>query len=239
MITLEGLTEQTPKHARKHINKNVVDILNGLEGEHGEEVAENFKQNFISMSSILKSSMYKTTDYINAVKFVSFQLIGNSDIDSYHMTFPDRYKRLLEKYSDYGSEEEIRTKKISPFVTAYKGNDIVVQITTQAMIPPSIMNAPMFQTALNIQMDLAINAKSEMVRMQSADSILKHLKMSEVKKIELDIGIKGQDEIESLRNAMAELAYAQRTAIETKMNSPHEIASIKLVHEIIEVDDED
>ena len=236
MTTIEELKSIVPKHTRGLITQRIVDTLNHLEGEHGEDFAEHYKQNFISLSVVLKSSNYTMKDYTNAVKFVSHKLLENSDIDAYQMTFPDRYSRLLEKHRDFGDETLIRNQKISPYVTAYKKNELVAKLTEQAMIPARILNAPMFQQALNVQLDIAMNGSNDMARTTAANSILTHLKQPETQKIELEVGVKGQDEISALRDEMRRLAGTQQNAIESGSNTSLEIAESRLLHETIEVE---
>ncbi len=227
-MTLSELKASIPKHARTMITQDLVDNLNQLETEEGSEFAEHYKQNFISMSSILRDGTYGMYDYKNAVMFVAHKLLDNSDIDAYMMTFPDRYQRLLDKHVNFGNEDDIRSSKISPFVSAYKKGELVVKLIEQSLVPARILNAPMFQQALNVQMELALTARSEMVRSTAANSLLTHLAQPEITKIELDIGIKGTDEVQSLRDEMRRLAAQQQSAIIDGANTSLQIAESSL-----------
>jgi len=233
-MTIEELKAGIPKHTRSLITQNVVDVFNNLEGEHGEEFAEHYKQNFIGMSTVMKGGSFAVKDYINAVKFTSFRLLQNTDIDSYMLTFPDRYARLMDKHSDYGDEATIRSDKISPYVTGYKQNPIVVRVTEQSLVPSRILNAPMFQQALNIQMSIAMTSRSDQVRSQAAESVMKYTMSPEVQKIELEVGVKGQDEVLALRTEMHRLASQQQATIESGTNTALDIAEQRLLHDVIE-----
>ncbi len=237
MMNIEELKRVIPKHTRKLITQNVVDVFNGLEGDHGEDFAEHYKQNFIGMSSIMKGGTYNTKDYMNAVKFSSFRLLQNTDIDSYMLTFPDRYQRLMTNHADHGDEAAIRSDKISPYVAAYKRNDLVVKVTEQALVPSRILNAPMFQQALNIQMEIAMTSHNDKTRSEAADSVMKYTMSPETQKIELEVGLRGQDEIASLRSEMHRLASQQQITIESGTNSSLQIAESTLLHDIIEVEE--
>ena len=230
-MTVEELKNNVPKHTRNLISQNVVDVFNRLQEEDGEEFAEHYRQNFVSMSNVMKRGSYSTKEYMNAVKFVSYKLLENSDIDSYQMTFPDRYQRLMDKWADFGTEEEIRGSKISPFVTAYKKTELVQKILEQSLVPSHILNAPYFQEALNVQVSLMYSARSEMVRQTAAESVLKYTKLPESQKIELEIGVKGQDEVQALRDEMARLASQQQQSIAQGQNTSLEIAESKLLIE--------
>jgi len=235
-MTIEELKAGVPKHTRNLISQNVVDVFNNLQGEHGEEFAEHYKQNFVSMSTVMKGGSFAVKDYLLAVKYVAFKLLENSDIDSYMMTFPDRYARLLVLHMDYGDETAIRSDKISPYVAAYKKNALVVKVLEQSLVPSRILNAPMFQQALNIQMSIAMSSRSDQVRSQAAESVMKYTMSPEVQKIELEVGVKGQDEILALRTEMHRLASQQQTTIESGTNTSLEIAEQRLLFEIDEHD---
>ncbi len=238
-MTLEELKASVPKHSKSLITQNIVNVFNELESEQGQDFAEHYKQNFISMSAILKSGSYSVTDYLNAVKFVSYKLLENSDIDSYHLTFPQRYQRLIDKWEPTGlTEEEIREQKISSFVAAYKRNELVLKLMEQALVPSRILNAPLFQAALNVQAELMYTARSEMVRSNAANSILQYTAPNEATKIELDVGVKNNDEIQSMRDEMQRLATQQKLAIESGTKTSEEIAESKLLHDIIDVEEE-
>ena len=238
MVTIEELKNQLPPRQKKLVTQSTVDVLNSLEGEEGKEFADHFKQNFITMSTVMNSGVYNLDDYINAVKFVSYKLIEHSDIDAYMFTFPDRYRRLMEKHPDL-SEDQVRSQKISPFVTAYKKNDIVVKVMDISLVPSRILNAPLFQEALNVQANLMYNSGSDVVRQAAADSILKYTENKEAQKIELDIGITGQDEIGALRDEMRSLAAQQRQGIEVGTITSTEVAERKVIVEAIDAEIEE
>jgi hypothetical protein len=97
----------------------------------------------------------------------------------------------------------------------YNKNKLVNKIMEQAMIPVSLLNASLFQEALARQAYLMVNASSELVQTQAANSILVQLKPAETAKIELDIGLKENDAIAELRKATQELTRQNMLAIES------------------------
>ncbi len=231
-MTMEELKSATPKHSRGMITNHVVEVFNELESDHGEDFAEHYKQNFLSMSSVLKTGLYSTKDYLSGIKYVAHKLLQNSDIDAYHLTFPGRYERLMTKWTGEGmTEEEVRSQKISPYVTAYKSNDLVKKLAEQALMPSKILNAPMFQDALNVQYDRMYNAYRDQDRIAAAESVLRYTAPNEVHKIEVDVGIKGSDEVQSLRDEMQRLAHQQQVAIEAGTSTSLQIAESKILFE--------
>ncbi len=238
MVSLNELKRAMPTHSRSLVTQNVVDVINQLEGEEGIDFAEHYKQNFLTLSHVLKTGQYSTSDYMSAIRYVAHKLLENSDIDAYHLTFPDRYNRLMNKWLETGMDETtVRSTKISPYVTAYKSGELVKKLAEQALLPSKILNAPMFQDALNVQYDRMYNSFRDQDRIAAADSVLKYTAPNEITKIELDIGIKGSDEIQAMRDEMQRLALQQQTGIKAGTNTSLEIAeSTLLFEEAIEVE---
>ena len=81
-----------------------------------------------------------------------------------------------------------------------------------------------FNTALNGQADLMLNAKSEKVRSDAANSLLNHLKKPETHKVEMNIGIKEGGAIEELREITSQLAAKQQQMIESGVYTAKDVA---------------
>ena len=239
-MTIEELKSATPKHSRSMITQHTVDVFNELETTHGEDFAEHYKQNFLSMSAVMKTGSYAIKDYINAVKYVAHKLLQNTDIDAYHLTFPDRYQRLMDKWTATGmTEDEVRTQKISAYVVGYKTGELVQKLAEQALMPTKVLNAPHFQAALNVQVDRMYNAFRDQDRIAAAESVLRYTAPNEVTKIQVDVGVSGSDEVQSLRDEMQRLALQQQTSIAAGTNTSLQIAESQIMHEeIIDVESE-
>lgn len=223
MFTVEELQRLVPKKNRQHITQGVVDTLNDLNNDEDGSFAEAYKENFVTFSSVMQGGDYRIKDYMSAVKYVSYKLMEYSNIDAYMHTFPDRYSRLLEKYSDFGTEDQIREQKISAHVSMYNKNKLVNKVREQAIIPSAVLNVGMYQDALNRQAWLMMNANSEMVQTTAANSILNQLKPAETTKVELDIGLKENDVIGELRKVTQELAQENRRSILSGVMSSKEV----------------
>ena len=229
MLTLSTLKKTLPKHTAKNITQSTVDVINGLTEGDGEDFSEAYRENFLTYTKVLSSGTYKITDYMNAVRFVSYKLMKYSNIECYMRTFPDRYDRLLDQYQDLGDETWIRENKIAAFVSMYNQNQLVNLIMDQSTIPSRILNAPMHQDALNVLAQLMVGSRSDMVRMQAASNILVHLKAPETAKIELDINVKENDVIGELRKVTQELAESQRLSISSGVSTSAQIAESKII----------
>ena len=170
-----------------------------------EEAMEIYKENLLSFTSVLQQGKFKLSSYVNAVRYVGFKIMGSSNKDAYIRTFPDKYQKFLK--------DSVNEKDIASYITAYNKSKLVNLIFAQAQIPTYILNAPLFQQAINVQAALMMNAKSEMVRFQAANSLLTHLKAPETTKVELDIGITHNTVIDDYEKAMRQMVAKQKELI--------------------------
>jgi len=237
-LEFEHIKALLPKGARRNLTQGTVDAINNLTSEDGELFGDAYKENFVSYIGVLKTGRFKINDYMSAVKYVSYKLMEHTNIDSYIMTFPDRFARLKHKHNNL-SDEDLRVE-IGNFVAAYNKNELVNKILEQSMIPPHILNVPMFQQALNVSCELMLNASSEMVRITAAKTILDATKAPETSKIEIDLNLKESDAIVDLRRATQELVSQQKLALSSGVSNPKEIAeSIVVIDAEIETIDAD
>lgn len=226
MLTIEVLKKTLPDKYKRGVTDEMVNHINTVLND--PELHEAYRDNFLAYMSVMNEGKYKIDDYLNAVKYCTHKLMGNSNMDSFVKTFPDRYQTMLAK--------GYTAKEMSAHVAMYNKNKLVNTIMEQSAIPSWIINQDLYQKAINVQAELMMSAQSEKVRSDAANSLLIHLKPPEVKKVELDIGLKKNDDIEQLRNLTVELAAQQRRMIEAGVVTAKETAEFKLVGEIIEHD---
>lgn len=205
-VSLDVIMELMPRRTSKESAVRMQTTINQIIGESEPEFRLNFRDNLIGYTNVMKEGKYKLPDYINAVKFASHRLAGHTFKDCYIKTFPERYERLMED----GVED------FSSYVSAYTKNKLVVAILEQAMIPVSLLNADIYQKAINIQASIMMDDNvSAMVRTKAADSLLNHLKPAEESKITLDISasVAAADALSELRELTDTLAKQQRKMI--------------------------
>ena len=159
-LTEDDVKQALPQHLRASVTQSIVDILNNITTD--PIVAENIRDNFVGYSTILKEGRFKTEDYIHAVAYVSYKIMGHNNEDAYARTFPQRYAALLAK----GSSK----KEISSYVAAFHRGKLVNLIMEQSLVPTWVVNQDLIQKALNVQADLMKNATSENVRTEAANS---------------------------------------------------------------------
>jgi len=203
-ITVHTLKDITPKNQRSMITEELVDKLN--KWNEDPKLMESYTDNVLTYISVLKEGKFKITDYMNAVRFVSYKLMGYSDIDAYAIAFPERYERLRE--------EGLSRDEISPYTSAYKKNMLVTKIFEQTVIPINVLNNHMAQDALNELMKIGLHGRSEMARVTALSKVIDKTDAVETQKLQLDVGINNSDELSDLRTMLSEVATEQLGYIE-------------------------
>jgi len=219
LLTVDQFKNALPTHIKSTVNQELIDTVNTSMADH--EAMEIYKENLISFTGVLREGKFKLSSYISAVKYVGFKVMGSSNLDAYIKTFPDKYQQFLL--------EGVSSKDISSYCTAYNKSKLVNLIFEQALIPTHILNAPLFQKALNVQAALMVNEDvSPKVRCDAANSLLTHLKPPETKKIELEIGLKEDSTIKTLRDSTLALVEQQKELLAAGVTAL-DIAHSKLV----------
>ena len=203
MLTVDQFKQVVPENMTKAVSQELVDRINSSISD--PEALEIFKENLLSYTSVLQQGKFKLTSYINAVRYVGFKVMGLTNKDSYIKTFPDKYQDFLKR--------GVADRDIASYITAYNKSKLVNLIYAQTMIPTYILYAPLFQRAINVQADLMLNAKSEMVRFNAANSLITHLKPPEVAKVELDVAVHRDSIIDDYERAMLNMVEQQRALI--------------------------
>lgn len=217
------------KRFRKNVTDLVVDIVNA---EPDSELRRMFRDNTLSYASVLASGRYSLSGYVNAVKFVSYKMMGDKASTAYSKVFPDRYQKLVDSKAT-GSE-------IASFADNYGKTALVIKIIEQTIIPTHIINHGTYQLAINTQADLMINAKSEMVRQKASECLITNLVAPMAAKIEIDVTHKDES-IDQLSAAMRKLSGQQVSSIINGNMTPKQIAhsDIRIKEDIEDAEFED
>lgn len=203
MLDLVTVKRALPANLSAYADQSLVDKLNTIADDPDE--AELIRENFVTYTSVLKEGKYKTLDYINAVKFVSYKLMEMSDQDAYFKTFPDKYAQWVSEGRD--------KRYISGFVTMYKKGKLVNSIMEQTLVPFWVLNQSARQKALNTQVELMTSAQSEMVRMQAANSVLVHTEKPKESGPLINLDMRDSSGVKELKATLEALAQGQLNAI--------------------------
>ena len=232
-VTPDEIKNALGKHARGLNVKRLTEAMNEALTTTNQEDIEYIHENMISMLDVIRDGDYKYESYVNAVKYVSYKLMGKSNIEAYQLTFPERYNRLIERYRNEGLDDDAISKNISGFVAAYNRGKLVNKLLGQTLIPDYIINAPLRQQAILELAKLMTGARSEMVRFNAANSLVTNLRMPETAKVQVDINNKS-DAIDALTETIRSLAAKQREHIEVGSMSPTDVAEMKIIEAKIE-----
>lgn len=220
-MSVEQFKEALPAKVKKAVNAEMVAKVTAMLSD--PDLFENYRDNLLGYTSVMADGKFRIDQYINAVKYVSHKLMGCSNIEAYSKTFPD-------KMTDYHNRN-VSSKDISSYVVAFNKSKLVNLIFEQTLIPAYVYNQDMFQKALNVQADLMVNATSEKVRSDAANSLLTHLKQPETSKVKLDIGLTegAVNTIADLRAATQAFVTEQRKFIESGAGTAKDVAEKRLL----------
>lgn len=205
MLSKEIVQKAVPPNLKNSITQEMVDTINTIVSD--PILAETVRNNFLSYTGVLQDGKFKIEDYLHAVMYVSYKLMGSSNQEAYIKTFPERYQILVEKGTS--------NKDIAAYVSAYNKGKLVNLIYEQTLVPSWVLNQHIYQQAINTQYELMTDDEvSAKVRSDAADSLLNHLKKPEAVKGQISMEMRETSGINELRKALTDMAAAQRHLIE-------------------------
>ena len=223
-LTKELVERAMPPSLKGAITPQLVDLVNNIAAD--PLVAESVRNNVISYASVLKEGKFKVEDYIHAVTYVSYRLMGDSIKDAYFKTFPARMQVLLSK----GADE----KTISAYTSAYNKGKLVNLVMEQTIVPTWVLNQDLYQEALRTQATLMRSAQSEKVRQEAANSLLTHLaKPKEVSGL-IPFETKESSGMTELKDMLGKMAKQQQELIDNGVTAK-DIAAQRLV-DVVDVE---
>lgn len=203
MLTLNQIERVLPANLKGAATDSLVDKINNIAAD--PEIAAVIRDNFMSYTGVLSEGRFKTEDYLNAVSYVSYQLLGKTNLEAYALTFPARHTGLMARGTS--------NKDIASYVSAYNKGKLVNLIREQTLVPTWVLNQDIYQKAINTQAELMVQANSEMVRMQAANSILTHLAKPMAAGPLVNLDVRESSGMNELKQALADLAVQQRALI--------------------------
>lgn len=227
MLTKELVERAVPANLKSSVTQQLVDRINNAVSD--PIVAENIRDNFVHYTGVLREGKFKADDYLNAVMYVSFKLMGDSNGQAYAKTFPQRYQDLLARGTS--------SKDIAAYVSAYNKGKLVNLVFEQSAVPSWVLNQHIYQEAINTQYDLMTTSPSDKVRTEAANSLLTHLKRPEAIKAQIDVNLKDTSGMTELKAAMQKMAEQQQELIQNGVTA-RQIASTPIMDAEFEVVDE-
>ena len=232
---IKALKSIVKKDWQKYIDEEFVDRLNHL-GED-ETISRIYRENFLSWIGVINNTQqggykYKLEDYISGVKFVSLRLLGNTIEDSYRKVFPDKVKLVEQEYE--GENEQQIKERVYWLASAYSKGKLVVGIFQQTLVPSYILNAPLYQEALNtLATMIRGNEIKGMAKVKACEAILEATKQPEVIEQNVNVNVGGgmirNEAMDELREVTEKLATTLKMEMEKGKHKLQEVADIELV----------
>lgn len=220
MLTATEIESALPPHLRTAVTPQFVDKVNNIIVDPLE--AEEFQKNFITYNKVLTEGKYKTDDYLNAVAYVTYKLLGYSNKDAYTKTFPDRVRKMVAM----GYDE----KRQSAAISNYHKGQLVMGILQQSVVPAFVLHQGKVHQAIGVLAEVMEDpAALNKDRVAAADALLKHLTPPEQKEVNINLGVNPNSGMEELKAQIQDLAIAQRQAIQSGVVSVRGVAEMPLI----------
>lgn len=221
-ILVQELKDALPSSLKTFATQDLADKIDQITTD--PLAAKLIQDNFISYTHVLQEGKYKMDDYLSAVSYVSFKLMGLTNKEAYCRTFPNRYSNLIAS----GKTE----KEISCYVAAFHKGKLVNQVMEQCIIPAWVLHNEYYNEAIRKNVELMRTARSEKVQAMAADSLLKHLAKPEAVQGPLvNIDMRQGSGLDELKEAITSLARKQRELIIDGIPTK-EIAEQKLYEQV-------
>lgn len=227
VLGVDEFKKVLPEKMRKSITPEVMKLVNDMLAD--PDMGDAYRDNLLGYTSVINEGKFKIGQYVHAVKYVSYKIMGKSNIDAFTATFPDKMARW--------NQQGVASNNIASYITSYNKNKLVNLILAQTLIPTHILNADKYQLAINVQVDLMQNAQSEKVRCEAANSLLTHLKAPDQSKLQLGESAQTADSISALRKSVAELVELQRAAIDSGVLNARDVAERRMLFEQSDAED--
>lgn len=217
----EQLKRFLPKEKKHLATDEIVALLNNpLDDDIRSEF---FTENFISYVDLLvESPSYGLADYIKAIKFASHRMMGNTWLECYQKTFPDRYDEHLASGK---SLDALRAK-----ADGFSRTNLVKSILARGYIAPYVLNQPLFQKALNTAASIMLDEDaSHIARVQAAKTVLEYTKAPEIQKVQMEVGVKANEDLIRMEKMLHQLAETQDRLIQEGKLTAKEVIESNII----------
>lgn len=203
-LTAAEIKSALPPHLHTAVNQQFVDKLNNIASD--PLVAEEFEKNFVSYGKVLLEGRFKTDDYMNAVSYVTYKMLGHNNQDAFALTFPDRIRNMTAKGYD--------KKQISSYVAAYHKGQLVTAILQQTIVPAWVLHQTKFHDAVGALHEILTDTGAlNKDRVAAADSLMKHLTPPVAKEVNINLGVQESSGMAELRNEILRVAEQQQQLV--------------------------
>jgi len=217
-LTLDQVKQALPVNMKSSATQALTDQINTLVQD--PLVAEHVREHFITYAVVLQEGKWGIDAYMNAIQYTTYKMMGYSNQEAYFRTFPTRHAEFIAKGTT--------SKDISAYVSQYHKGKLVNAIMEKALIPIHVLYLDTYHAAIRVQADLMVNAQSEKVRAEAANSILTHLATPKASGPSVAIQVNNNLEMDAMQRMLRDLGTRQLELIESGV-SAQELAAQRLI----------
>lgn len=204
MLTKEDVALALPPSLKSSATQQLADSINNISAD--PMVCETVREHFVTFSNVLTEGKWSAAQYVDAIHYVTYKMMGMTNLDAFIKTFPNRYQALVAAGTS--------SKDISSHVTSYNKGKLPNLIMEKALIPVHVLYNDVYHKAIMHQAHLMLNAQSEKVQSDAANSILTHLAKPKEAAPTVAIQINNNAEMDAMKQQMSDLADMQLNIIE-------------------------
>jgi len=223
-LNAEEIWELLPRSIRNRVPRRFVEKYANTEID--ENFSDIFVENFFSYMHLIGTNVRTNfKHYINAIKFVTYTNTGANKLEAYAAVFPEKYKLCMEEMPQPEGEH-----KFKRMVYSYATSKTVSELTQQTTVPAWLVNAPVFQLAVNESVRIMLDDETPVdIKQKAADSLMARLQQPEVLKVEHSLNQDtGSSPVDEYEKASRKLAETMRLAISEHGLDSNNIVNLSL-----------
>lgn len=189
------------------ISEGVDELIESIDNGDGE-----FEGMVITHLDVFNNGSSTFVEYIKACEFITHYYNEHSKLDSWKLTFPDRFREMDDRGAD---EKDVRSR-----ASAYFRGQLVQSLIRQSAVSLGIFYAGYSHKAVQKLFNLMENSGSDRIQMESADKLLGHLKeVGSKNQLDLNVNVTHKhDFIGDIETAMEQMITKQKAMITAGMD---------------------
>lgn len=235
-ITVEKLKEIFPKR-KSTITNELVEYINEASNNpffNGEE----FINTLLTYRDVMEKQSTPLKTYITAIKFCAYLESEEYNITEAFKKSHSHVEFVRERWDSPTNSKEY--KELTSAASRFRQRPLVKQILTQSQIGLHLMFQGEVYKAVGVLSEIMVHGRSEMARVAAAKELIANCKQPETTKIELDIGVRNNDPMESLNAQLAQFALKSLEGLKEGQIDLKSLGSMKVEdeEEVIDADTE-
>ena len=218
MLTRQQVEQALPVNLKSAATQSLTDQINNLVSD--PIIADSIREHFISYAVVLQEGKWGMEAYMNAIQYATYKMMGYSNQEAYQRTFPNRYQNFIQNGTS--------SKDISAYVSQYHKGKLVNAILEKALIPVHVLYQDVYHQAIRTQADLMLNANSEKVRSDAANSIMVALAKPKDNTPTVAIQINNNAEMDAMKQMLKDMSEKQIALVEAGIPAK-ELAAQRLI----------